>query len=163
MDPGFLGLEPVESALEFGLAIRVWIWVKDGIPRDHHNGSSDEGLVQVIAIDLAAGLSVSGEDLINGVVVLIEDLGVPDDGGKVPLNRTGEGVFPIGPEQAIRGLHEIAHVGIPVKRLMGGRVENVDRLSQVADEAIQSVFGEEIACRENGEAFGEDGEFWQRA
>ena len=32
MDPGFLGLEPVESALEFGLAIRVWIWVKDGIP-----------------------------------------------------------------------------------------------------------------------------------
>ena len=119
--------------------------------------------MQVIGVDLASGLSVSGEDLVNGVVVLIEDLGVPDDGGKVPLSRTGEGVFPIGPEQAIRGLHEIAHVGIPVKRLMGGRVENVDRLSQVADEAIQSVFGEEIACLENGEAFGEDGEFWQRA
>lgn len=119
--------------------------------------------MKVIGIDLASGLNVRGEDLVNGVVVRIEDLGIPDDGGKVPLNRTREGVFPIGPEQAIRGLHEIAHVGIPVKRLMGGRVENVDRLSQLADEAIQSVFGKEIACREDGEAFGENGEFWQRA
>ena len=60
LDSLFLGLEPVESALEFDLAICVWIWVKNGIPRDHHDGSSDEALVKVVGIDLASGLSVSG-------------------------------------------------------------------------------------------------------
>ena len=154
---GLLG-EPVEAELEFVLAVRGGVWVEDWVPGRHDGGAGDEGVVEGGGVPGAAGGLVGLEDLLGGGGVVLEDEGVPDDGGEVPFDGAEEGVFPVGPEEAAGGGEEVSFVGIAVEGLHGEGGEGVEGGVEVAFEEVEGGLGEEVGVFEEFAGFVEDGE-----
>ena len=71
-----------------------------------------------MGIHQAASLLISRQDAVGGVMILVQNPGVPNDGGEVPFDRAGESIFPVRPEQSEGGMQQIARMGIAMQRLM---------------------------------------------
>lgn len=145
-----LFLEPVEPARESGLAFGVGIWVEDGIPSRHDRCACDEALIQGGGIDLTSCFAIGSQDGFHGGLVVVEDLGILDDGCDVPFDGAGEGVLPVSPEQPGGGVHEIPQMCVPVQGLVGQVTERVERLAEVVTQHLGDRLGKKGAVLEDG-------------
>lgn len=119
-----------------------------------------------VGIDASAGIPVGGEDGIGACVIFFENPRVPDDGGEIPLDGAGKGVFPIRPKQAEGRVHEVAGVGVAMQGLEGKFAEGMGGGGEALAQEGEGGGGEELLFLQGfqqGDAFSEDGEFGEFA
>ncbi len=115
-------------------------------------------------IDVSACSAIGFQDFVSGCVIFVEDAGVPNDRGEIPLDRAEKGVLPIRPQQTERRVQKVAGMGVTVKRLERKGCERVDRGDEMVFQQSQRGRSKKFAPLQGfqqAQTLGEDGEFWK--
>lgn len=138
------GAKPEKALVELLLTLWGGFGIEDGVPGAHDGGAGDEAGLEGLGIEAAAGLVEGPEGGVDGGVVVGEEFFIPDEGGEVPFDGAGEGIFPVGPQESMRGVDGVARVGVAMEGLVGESGQLIDRLFEMIDEEGLIVRGEEM-------------------